>query len=156
MMSRIASAPMPGAEEPAGLGAGAVALLERAELGLAERLHRLEPLDLVALLADVLLEALGLAGELLLLVAERLVDAGLEVGDLLLDRALLVLLALLELGVDPLGLGRDDLAEGRRGLLAALAAGGDDDLAGRGEDDRVLGRRRSSARRAGPRPPGRP
>ena len=127
------------AEDPAGLGAGAEALLERAELGLAERLHRLEPLDLVALLADVLLEALGLAGELLLLVAEGLVDAGLEVGDLLVDRALLVLLALLELRVDPLGLGRDDLAEGGGGLLAALAAGGDDDLAGRGEDDRILG-----------------
>ena len=128
-----------GAEQAAALGAGAVALLEGAQLGLAERLHRLEALDLVALLADVLLEALGLPGELLLLMAEGLGDAGLEIGDLLLDRPLLVLLALLELGVDPLRLGGDDLAEGRGGLLAALVAGGDNDLAGRGEHDRVLG-----------------
>ncbi len=102
-------------------------------------MHRLEALDLVALLAEVLLEALRLAGELLLLVAERLGDAGLEVGDLLLDRPLLVTLALLQLGGDALGLGRDDLAEGGGRLLAALGAGGDDDLARRGEDDRVLG-----------------
>ncbi len=71
--------------------------------------------------------------------AERLGDAGLEVGDLLLDRALLVALALLQLGGDALGLGRDDLAEGGGRLLAALGAGRDDDLARRGEDDRVLG-----------------
>ena len=69
---------------------GAVALLEAAQLELAERLHRLERLDLVAELAELVLGALGLAGELLALAAERLVDAGAEVGDLLLDRALLV------------------------------------------------------------------
>ena len=33
----------------------------------------------------------------------------------------------------------DDLAQARRGLLAALVAGGDDDLARRGEGDRLLG-----------------
>ena len=65
--------------------------------------------------------------------------AGLEIGHLLLDRARLVGLALLELGVDLLGLGGDDLAEARGGVLAALVAGGDDDLAGRGERDRLLG-----------------
>src|SRR6185369_4998692 len=47
--------------------------------------------------------------------------------------------ALLELGGDPLGLGRHDLAEGGGRLLAALGACRHDDLAGRGEDDRVLG-----------------
>ena len=41
--------------------------------------------------------------------------------------------------VDALGLGRDDLAQRGRGLLAALAAGGDDDLARGRERDRVLG-----------------
>ena len=35
------------------------------------------------------------------------------------------------------------LRSARGGVLAALVAGGDDDLAGRGEDDRLLGRRRS-------------
>jgi hypothetical protein len=75
-------------------------------------------------------------------VAERLGDARLEVGDLLLDRPLLVLLALLELGVDPLRLGGDDLAESGSRLLADLVAGRDDDLAGRGEDDRVRRGRR--------------
>src|SRR4029079_2892504 len=128
-----------GAEQAAALGAGTVALLQRAELGLADRLHRLERFDFCALLADALLLPGICAGELLLLVAEGLVDAGLEVGDLLVGRALLVLLALLELRGDPLGLGRHDLAEGGGGFLAALAAGGNDDLAGRGEDDRVFG-----------------
>src|SRR4029078_10666687 len=99
-------------------------VLRRRQLALHALLHRLQRLALVALLADVLLLALGLAGELLLLVAEGLVDAGLEGGGLLLDRALFVLLALLELRVDPLGLGRDDLAKRSRGLLAALGAGG--------------------------------
>ena len=75
--------------------------------------------------------------------AERLVHAGSQVGDLLLDRAGLVGLALLELGVDLLAVSADDLAQARGGLLAALVAGGDDDLAGRGERDRLLGRRRS-------------
>src|SRR4029079_6204329 len=69
--------------------------------------------------------------ELLALAAERLVDARGQVGDLLLDRPLLVALALLELGGDPLGLGRHDLAESGGRLLATLGAGGDHDLAGR-------------------------
>ena len=100
-------------------GAGAVLLVEDAELGLAEGQHRLEALDLVALLADLVLQALGL-----LLpgwsrsALERLVDGRLEVGDLLLDRARLVGLALLELVVDPLGLGGDDLAQA--GAVASL------------------------------------
>ena len=65
--------------------------------------------------------------------------AGPQVGDLLLDRAGLVGLALLELGVDLLGVVADDLAQPRGGLLAALVAGGDDDLARRGEGDGLLG-----------------
>ena len=40
---------------------------------------------------------------------------------------------------DLLGVGADDLAQARRRVLAALVAGGDDDLAGRGEGDRLLG-----------------
>src|SRR5438093_667825 len=129
----------PGVEQAAAAGARAVALLETAQLELAERLHRLQRLDLLADLAQLVLRALGLTGQLLALAAQRLVDAGDQVGDLPLDRPLLVLLPLLELGVDPLGLGRDDLAEGRGRILAALGAGRDDDLAGRGEDDRVGG-----------------
>ena len=62
---------------------------------------------------------------------------GPQVVDLLVDRGRLVALARLDLLVDPLGLGADDLAEVGDGLLAALLAGGDDDLAGRA-------RRRSS------------
>src|SRR6185436_18315313 len=126
-------------EQAAAASARAVALLEAAQLELAERLHRLQRLDLLADLAKLVLGALGLARELLALAAKRVVDARDEVGDLLIDRPLLVLLALLQLGVDPLGLGRDDLPERRGGLLAALRAGRDDDLARRGEDDRVGG-----------------
>ena len=62
-----------------------------------------------------------------------------QVLDLLLDRARLVGLALLEVGVDLLGVLADDLAQAGGGLLAALVAGGDDDLAGRGEGDGLLG-----------------
>ena len=90
------------AEDAATLGARAVALVEVAELGLAERLHRLERFELVAHLAQLVLAALRLLGEPLALVLERVVHAGLEVGDLLLDGARLVGLALLEVGVDPL------------------------------------------------------
>ena len=68
-----------GAEQAAALGARAVALLEAAELGLAERLHRLErPRSRRAACGCSSLSALGLAGELLALAAERLVDAGLR------------------------------------------------------------------------------
>src|SRR4029079_5704462 len=87
-----------GVEEAAVAGARPVALLEAAELELAQRLHRLERLDLLANLAELALGPLGLAAQLLAFGAERLVDARGEVGDLLLDRPLLVLLALLELG----------------------------------------------------------
>ena len=70
---------------------------------------------------------------------ERLVHRGAKVGDLLVDGGRLVALALLDLLVDALGLGADDGPQlGGRGL-AALVAGGDDDLAGRLEDDRLLG-----------------
>src|SRR4029079_9482310 len=126
-------------EQAAAASARAVALLEAAQLELAERLHRLQRLDLLADLAELVLGALGLARELLALAPEGVVDARDQVGDLPLDGPHLVLLALLELGVDPLGLGRDDLAERRGGLLAPLGAGADDDLAGRTEDDRVGG-----------------
>ncbi len=126
-----------GAEDAAALGARAVALVEHAVLGLAEGLHRLEALELVAQLAQLVLEALGLLRQAGALVLERLFDAGREVGDLLLDDARLVGLALLEVAVDLLGVLADDLAQARRGLLAALVAGRDDDLAGRGEGDRL-------------------
>src|SRR4029077_13796533 len=94
-----------GVEQATAAGARPVTLLETAQLELAEGLHRLERLDLLALLADLVLGALRLAAQLLALAAERLVHARDQVRDLLLDRALLVLLALLELGVDPLRLG---------------------------------------------------
>jgi hypothetical protein len=72
-------------------------------------------------------------------VAERVVHGGLEVFDLLFDRAGLVGLALLEVRVDLLGIVAHDLAQARSGLLTALLAGGHDDLAGRGERDRLGG-----------------
>ena len=59
------------AEHAAALGARAVALVEVAVLGLAERLHRLERLELVAQLAQLVLDALRLLLELLALVPER-------------------------------------------------------------------------------------
>ncbi len=96
-------------------------------------------LELVAHLAQLVLAFLGQVGKAGLLVLERLVDAGLQVGDLLLDRAGLVGLALLEVGVDLLAVLGDDLAQARGRLLAALVAGGDDDLARRGEGDGLLG-----------------
>ena len=130
----------PGAEDAATLGAAAVSLVELAVLGLAEGLHRLEGFELVAQLAQLVLAALGLLGKTGPLVLERVVHAGLQVGDLLLDRAGLVDLALLELCVDPLGLGAGDLAQPGGGFLATLVPGGDDDLAGRCERDRLLGR----------------
>ena len=79
-----------GPEDAAALGARAVALVEQPVLGLAEGLHRLEALELVAQLAQLVLEALGLLLQTRALVLERLVDAGSEVGDLLLDGAGLV------------------------------------------------------------------
>src|SRR5207245_1795611 len=88
-----------GVEQTAAPGARPMPLLQPAKLELAERLHRLERLDLVAELLALFLGPLGLAGQLLALVAQRLVHARLEVGDLLLDGPLLVALALLELGV---------------------------------------------------------
>ncbi len=54
-----------------------------------------------------------------------------EVLDLLLHRTRLVGLALLEVGVDLLGVVADDLAQAGGRLLSALVAGRDDDLAGR-------------------------
>src|SRR4029079_13473733 len=51
-----------GVEQAAAAGARSVALLEAAQLELAERLHRLERLDLVAELLQLLLGALRLAG----------------------------------------------------------------------------------------------
>ena len=102
------------------------------------RLHRLDRLELVAPLAQLVLEALRLLLQTGALVLERVVDAAREVGDLLLDGARLVGLALLEIGVDLLAVLGDDLAQARGRLLAALVAGGHDDLAGRGERDRVL------------------
>src|SRR5712692_4591391 len=88
----------PGVEQATTAGARPVSLLEPAQLELAERLHRLERLDLVAQLLDLVLGPLRLARELLALAAERLIDAGRHVGDLLLDGPRLVALALLQLG----------------------------------------------------------
>jgi hypothetical protein len=127
-----------GAEEPA--LAGLVELLvEAAQLELADRQHRLDGLELVTELPELVLQALGLLLELVLLGTERLVHARAEVGDLLVDRGLLVALALLDLLVEALRLGAGDGPELGRGGLARLLAGGDDDLAGRREDDRLLG-----------------
>jgi hypothetical protein len=106
---------------------------------LAEGHHRLDGLELVAPRAQLVLEALGLLLQTGPLVLERLIDAAREVGDLLLDRALLVGLALLEVGVDLLAVLGHDLAQARGRLLAALGAGGDDHLARRGERDGILG-----------------
>ena len=88
---------------------------------------------------QLFLEALGLLGQLGLLVADRVVERRAQVGDLLLHRPGLVGLALLEVGVDLLGVVTDDLAQSRGGVLAALVAGGDHDLARRGERDGLLG-----------------
>ena len=131
--------PHPRAEDAAALGARAVALIEVAVLGLAERLHRLERLELVAQLAQLVLGALGLLLELLALLAERVVHRRAEVLDLLLDGARLIGLALLEVGVDLLGVLADDLAQARGGFLAALLARGHDDLTGRLERDGLGG-----------------
>src|SRR6185503_6584416 len=89
-----------GTEDAAALGARAVALVEQAVLGLAERLHRLEALELVTQLAQLVLEALGLLLEPGTLVLEGFLDACRKVGDLLLDGTRLVGLALLQVAVD--------------------------------------------------------
>ena len=128
-----------GAEHATALGARAVALVEVAVLGLSERLHRLESGDLVTDLAQLVLAFLGLLGKLLALVAERLVHRRPKVVLLLLDGAGLVGLALLDLGVDLLGVGTDDLAKARGGVLAALVPGRDDDLTGQCKRDRLFG-----------------
>ena len=80
------------------LDAGAVLLVELAELGLADRHQRLEALDLGAQLLELVLLALGLARERLALGAKALVHGRDEVLDLLLGHALLVGGALLGLG----------------------------------------------------------
>ena len=129
----------PGPEDAAALGAGAVALVQVAVLGLAERLHRLERFELVAQLAQLVLGPLRLLLELLALVAQRVVHRGSEVVDLLLDGARLVGLALLEVGVHLLGVFADDLAQASGRFLAALVAGRHHDLAGRGEGDGLGG-----------------
>ncbi len=77
------------------------------------------------------------------------VHGGPKVGDLLLDGERLVLLAGLEFVGDALHLGRDDGPQAGDGLLAALLAGGHDDLAGRGEDDGLLGGRGLDRRQLG-------
>ena len=87
-------------------------------------------------------------GQPLALGLERVVDRGLQLADLLLGLALLVALALLELLVHALGLGRDDLAQSGRRLAAALLAFADDDLAGRLERDRALRRPGAELREA--------
>jgi hypothetical protein len=73
--------------------------------GLADGEHGLDRLELVAHLAELVLEALGLLLELALLGGERLVHRRAQVGDLLVDGDGLVALALLDLLVDALGLG---------------------------------------------------
>src|SRR6185503_14304498 len=70
-------------------------------------------------------------------------------GDLLVDRGLLVALALLDLLVDALGLGGRDGAQLRGRGLAALVARRDDDLAGRLENDTLLGGAGLQLREAG-------
>src|SRR5439155_14347148 len=67
----------------------------------------------------------------------------LEIDELLADGLLLELLAILQLGVDPLDLGLDHRAQAPDGILAPLLAGGHDDLACRLEDDGLLGRARA-------------
>ena len=140
MMSRTASAPMPAQKIRPRLGAGAVLLVELAELHLADRDERLEGLDLGASLAQLLL----LAGSLLLGSARARPGAprpSRPGGPGSSARAaLLVRLALLDLRRQALGLGGRDLRKPRRGVLAALVAGRDDDLAGQA-------RTRSSPRR---------
>src|SRR5204863_332195 len=97
--------------------AGLVELLvERPELRLADGQHRLDRLELVAQLAQLVLEALGLLLELALLRGERLVHGGAEVGDLLLHRELLVALPLL----DPLEVARADVEEDSQARGRAL------------------------------------
>src|SRR4029453_16256360 len=113
-----------GAEDTPALGRRAVDLVQHPELVLAEREHRLYGLELVPSGAQLVLEALGLLLQTGPLVLQRLVDAGREVGDLLLDRALLVGLALLQISVDLLAVLGHDLAQACRGILAALVAGG--------------------------------
>ena len=103
--------------------AGLVELLvQRPQLGLADRQHRLDRLELVAQLAQLVLEALRLLLELALLRGEGLVHGGPKVGDLLVDGDRLVALASLDLLGDALGLGADDGAQPRGGGLAALVA----------------------------------
>ncbi len=126
-------------EDAAGARARAVLLVELAELHLADGHERLEGLDLVARLAQLVLLALGRQGELLALVGEGVLHGRVEVRDLLLGRGLLAGEALLGRGADALDLRGRELAQAGEGLLAALVAGGHDDLAGGAEGDRVLG-----------------
>src|SRR5436190_246711 len=132
-----------GPEDASAAGTGAVLLVQIPELGLEQELLRLEPLDLVTLLADVVAQALRLLVEPVLFRSQRFIDGCLEVGDLLLGGAGLVGLALLELLVHALRLGADDLLQAAGGLAAALVAGRHDHLAGRLEGDRLLGRLRA-------------
>ena len=109
-----------GPEHAAAAGARAVLLVELPELGLAERQHRLEVLDLVARLADLVLEPGGLLLEPLALALQRVLRCRPGGRRSSARSAGLVGLALLELLVDALRLGRDDLAQARRRVLADL------------------------------------
>ena len=127
------------AEDAAALGARAVALVEvrysvspRVCIGLSDSSSSRS-------LRSSSFVPWACSWRLLALLAERVVHRRAKVVDLLLDRAGLVGLALLEVGVDLLGVLADDLAQARGGFLAALVAGGDDDLAGRLEGDRLGG-----------------
>ena len=131
-----------GAEQAAALGAGAVALLEAAELGLAERLHRLErPRSRRAACLLLVLERPGPApASCSLLVrgaSRRRRPAGRRPSAR--PRAPRRVSRCWSSALTRSVSAETILRRARGGLLAALVAGGDDDLAGRGEDDRVLG-----------------
>ena len=94
MIFLTASAPMPASNMPAMLlGQGPV-------LGLGQGLHDLDVVQLLLGGAARQLGVIGLAGDLLALVGERLVDARRQVGDGLVESLLGLGLGLLDLGVD--------------------------------------------------------
>ena len=108
--------------------------------GLGQHHAGLDAVDLVTRLADVVLGAFGLRLEALALSLERRVELQPSILELLANGLLLVGLALLDFLVDALDLRSGGLVECGVSGLAGLVASADDDLAGRLEDDRLLGR----------------